>query len=421
MNEPVSGCPMSGATSEGWDHFRPFEHIGMTEFFAGKRAEQPVFWDDGLQCWIVTRRDDVREVLSNADRFSAENVHDPITPFPPELVAYLSQNRFTREKTQANCDRPKHTRIRKSAQAFLNMRNFRALEPRVRELTLVAIDQIKGKPRVDLVDDFAYELPARVIFQLLGVPEIEARQIKVWADSRFNMISGTATFEEKMEAGRQMIDFWTFCENIVAERLENPGEDYPSHLLAIHKQDPDVLSINEIKNLIFGILLAGHETTTNSIGTTMHFLLTNRDQWQQIVDDPSLIPNAVEEGLRIGPPVVAWRRKAKEDVELGGVSIPAGAPLLMSIASANRDEGHYDGPDAFDVTRENARDHVSFGYGWHFCLGAPLARLELKVVLEELTRAFPNMALVPDQDPSWQKTILVRGPGTLLVDLNEGA
>lgn len=417
MNEHVSGCPMS----QGWDHFRPFEHVGMAEFFATKRAEQPVFWDEGMQMWIVTRREDVREVFSDPDRFSAENVHDPITPFPPELVAYLQQNSFTREKTQANCDRPKHTRIRKSAQAFLNMRNFRALEPKVRELTRAAIDKIKDKGRVDLVDDFAYELPARVIFQLLGVPEIEARQIKVWADSRFNMISGTASFEEKMEAGRQMIDFWTFCENIVADRLKNPGDDYPSHLLAIHKDDPEALSINEIKNLIFGILLAGHETTTNSIGTTMHFLLTNRDQWQKLVDDPSLIPNAVEEGLRAGPPVVAWRRKTTEEVELGGVTLPKGAPILMSIASANWDEDHFDDPAEFDVTREKARDHVSFGYGIHFCLGAPLARLELKVVLEELTAAFPDMTLVPDQDPGWQKTILVRGPGQLLVDLNGAA
>ncbi len=415
MSESHKTCPMT----QSWDRFRPFDHQGMNEFFACKRKEQPVFWDDGMQAWIVTRREDVRAVFSDPDTFSAVNVHDAITPFPPELVAYLRDNEFTREKTQANCDRPKHTRIRKASQGFLNMRQFRSLEPKIRELTRLAIGTLKGRGRVDLVDDFTYELPARVIFQLLGVPEIDARKIKEWADSRFNMISGTATFDERMEAGRLVVDFWRYCIALVEARQKEPGDDYPSHLLAIHKADPEALTLNEVKNLIFGVLLAGHETTTNSMGTVMHYLLTNRNEWQKIVDDPALIPNAVEEGLRAGPPVVLWRRRTIEETEIGGTAIPEGADILMSIASANRDEAHYDHGEDFDVTRENARDHVSFGYGIHFCLGATLARLELKIALEELTTAFPNMTLVPDEDTDWQKTVLVRGPGRLIVDLND--
>ena len=415
MSDRTTTCPIA----ERWDRFRPFDHQGMTEFFAGRRSAQPVFWDDGMQASIVTRRDDVRAVFSDPATFSAVNVHDPIIPFPPELVAYLRENEFTREKTQANCDRPKHTRIRKAAQGFLNIRNFKLLEPKVRELTKAAIEALKGRERIDLVDDFTYELPARVVFQLLGVPEIDARQIKEWADSRFNMISGSATFDERMEAGHSVIDFWRYCVALVEDRQVHPGDDYPSHLLAIHKTDPEALTLNEIKNLTFGVLLAGHETTTNSMGTVMRYLLINRDEWQKIVDDPALIPNAVEEGLCAGPPVVLWRRRTTRATEIGGIAILECADILMSIASANRDERHFDNGEAFDVSRENARDHVSFGYGIHFCLGANLARLELKVALEELSAAFPNMTIVPDQDPQWQKTILVRGPGRLMVDLNE--
>ncbi|WP_323763965.1 cytochrome P450 [Marinovum sp.] len=411
----LATCPHS----VDWSEFRPFEHDGMTEFFARKREEEPVFFDQGTGYWIVTRRDDVRAIFADPDRFSAANVHDPLTAYPPELVAYLKEEGFRRDKTQANCDRPKHTRIRQVAQSFLNIRQFKTREPQIREMVEAAVNKLRGRGRVDLVDDFAYELPARVLFLLLGVPDIDARKIKVWADSRFDMISGDADFEAKMEAGRQVMDFWNYCGAIIADRQKNPGDDYPSHLLAAHARDPDAISLGEIQNLTFGVLLAGHETTTNAIGNTMHMLLRDREEWDRLVNEPTLAPAYVEEGLRAGPPVVIWRRVTTEEVKVGDVTLPEGAPIMMSLASANRDEAHFACPHDFEGTRANARDHVSFGYGIHFCMGAPLAKLELKLVLELLSQAFPNMTLVPDTDPHWQRTILVRGPGRLLVDLNE--
>ena len=148
-------------------------------------------------------------------------------------------------------------------------------------------------------------------------------------------------------------------------------------------------------------------------------LLGNRDEWAKLVADATLAPRFVDEGLRAGPPVVIWRRQATEAVTLSGVEIPDGAKIMVSLATANRDETHFSCPHTFQGTRENARDHVSFGYGIHFCMGAALAKLELKLVLEMLSQAFPNMTLVPDSDPEWQRTILVRGPARLLVDLHK--
>lgn len=412
-NAPI--CPHNAE----WAEFRPYQHDGMAQFFTRKRREQPVFFDEGTGYWIVTRRDDVRAIFGDPDRFSAANVHEPLTPYPPELVEYLKAEGFRRDKTQANCDRPKHTRIRQVAQSFLNIRQFKTREPQIRALVDAAVDRLRGRGRVDLVDDFAYELPARVLFLLLGVPDIDARRIKVWADSRFHMISGDSDHAGKMEAGRQVIDFWNYCGELVEARRQQPGDDYPSHLLAAHDRDPESISLQEIQNLTFGVLLAGHETTTNAIGNTMHMLLADRPEWDRLVADPTLAPDYVEEGLRTGPPVVCWRRITTEPVTIGGVDLPAGAPILASLASANRDEDHFACPHQFQGTRENARDHVSFGYGIHFCMGAPLAKLELKLVLEALSQAFPRMTLVPDSDPDWQRTILVRGPGRLLVDLNE--
>lgn len=411
---------MSGTAQTGdWEEFRPFDHEGMAAFFERKRAEEPVFFDEATGYWIVTKRDDMRMIFGDPARFSATNVHDPLTPYPPELTQYLIDEGFRRDKTQANCDQPKHTRIRKAAQSFLNMRQFKAREPKIREMVAQAVDRLKGQGRVDLVGDFAYELPARVLFLLLGVPDIDARRIKVWADSRFNMISGDTDFAGQMEAGREVMDFWNYCGDIIKARQEAPGDDYPSHLLRIHKADPAAITLGEIQNLTFGVLLAGHETTTNAIGNTMHMLMENRAEWDKLVADPTLAPAFVEEGLRAGPPVVIWRRQTTQPVTLGGVDLPEGAKIMVSLASVNRDEDHFDCPHAFQGSRENARDHASFGYGIHFCMGAALAKLELKLVLEALSQAFPNMTLVKDAGLEWQRTILVRGPGQLLVDLNE--
>ncbi|MGB0928018.1 MAG: cytochrome P450 [Pikeienuella sp.] len=392
----------------------------MTAFFARQRAEAPVFFDEGLGYWIVTRRADARKIFGDPQTFSASNVHDPVNSFPPEVVQFLKDNNFSREKTQANCDQPKHTRIRKAAQGFLNMRQFKKREAQIEQMVEEAADALKGRGRVDLMGDFAYELPARVLFLLLGVPEVNARRIKVWADSGFMMISGNGTPEQVMEAAVQTLDLWTFCGDLIKARQKEPKDDYPSHLLALHAEDPDSITLNEIHNLTYGVLLAGHETTTNSIGTTLHMLLDQRDQWARLVADPELIKNAVEEGLRAGPPVINWRRRTTKPVTVGGVDLPEGAPLMISLCSINRDEDYFGPAETLDVARDNAGDHTSFGYGIHFCLGANLARMEIAMALRALTKRFPNMTLVPDTDPKWQPTLLVRGPAQVLVDLNEG-
>lgn len=410
-------CPVA---PHGWDGFQPHEHVGMTTFFETCRAEFPVFFDPGTGYWIITRREDVRAIFADPDTYSALNVHDPVRPFPPEVVALLKDGGFARDRTQANCDRPRHTRIRKASQSFLNLRQFKAREGVIADMVAEAVAKLRGQSQVDLVDALTYELPARVLFLLLGVPEVNARKIKTWADSRFKMISGDAQGEELMEAAREALDLWKFCGELIAARKKAPGDDYPSHLLALHAEDPEAITENEIHNLTYGVLLAGHETTTNAMGSILHGLLSDRTQWERLVADPSLIPNAVEEGLRAMPPVVSWRRKTTRAVTLSGVDIPEGAGLLMSLVSANRDECHFGEAESLQVDRSDARDHVSFGYGIHFCLGANLARLEIAALLRELVRVFPEMALVPDKDPMWHRTMLVRGPAHVIVDLNEG-
>jgi len=397
--------------------YRPFEHEGMYDFFKAARREEPVFYCPEIGYWVVTRRKDILPIFRDPDRFSASIALSPVTPFPDAMVRYLQENGFGAEQTQVNCDRPKHTRVRQVAAQFLNMKVYHSYEPQIRALVTDYVEELKGRNRVDIVDAMTYELPARVLFLLMGIPDSEARKIKEWADNRLLMTFGKLSEAELLEAGKGLLDFWRYCQRMIEDRQTAPKADYASKLLEVRDGDDSVLTLNEAASLVFGVLLAGHETTTNGLNNVLLELLRHRDQWERLVAEPDLIANAVEEGLRFSSSVIAWRRRALEDVEIGGVAIPKGSNILVALGSANHDESQFKDPEVFDVARKNAREHIAFGNGIHFCIGAPLARLEIRIVLETLTKTFPNMRLVPQQRLDWVETIAFRGPVRLMVDL----
>ena len=203
--------------------------------------------------------------------------------------------------------------------------------------------------------------------------------------------------------------------DLVKQKARSPGDDLPSMMLAARSDGERVLSHEEIANVVFGLLLAGHETTTNMAANAVQSLLENCESWAALVANPSDIRSAVEELIRYRPSVIAWRRKTKVAVEVAGTRIPAGAKLLLYLASGNRDESVFEQGEALDIGRRNARAHLSFGFGAHFCLGAPLARLELAIILEELTRRLPNLRLHERSPPAVIETIVFRGPKKLWV------
>ncbi len=410
----VASCPFQSIGRE----YAAFEHEPMYAFFSRVRPLAPIFYSDEIGYWVVTRRVDALTALRDHERFSAEIATQPVQPWPQQITGYLKQRNFTNEAVQVACDPPRHTRIRQIAARFLNVRQFSLYEEQFRQLVNSYLDRIEGQDEADLVDAIFYEFPAQVVFLLLGEDGFDPRKIKQWGDLRLNMIWGKPSDAELEAGARDLADFWDYTVNLVEERKKKPGNDYPSFLLEKRAGDDSVLTENEIKSLVFGLLLAGHETTTNAAGNITLELLRHPKQWRRIVADPALIPNAVEEGLRFASSVVTWRRTAKEDVIVAGQEIPKGSKILIALGSANRDESHFDEPEEFDVERDNPRDHLSFGNGTHACLGAPLARLELRILLEELTRRFPNMTLVPDQEIEWTKTISFRGPDKLRVRLH---
>ncbi|MEY3007958.1 MAG: hypothetical protein RI942_2300 [Pseudomonadota bacterium] len=399
--------------------FEPFRETGMHAFYQRARREQPIFFSEELGCFVLTRREDVLSVFGDSETFSAVNSQSPIRPFSDRVNRLLAEGGFTREPTQANTDPPKHTRIRSIASQFLNAKQFVRLRPQIVDLTRESIEAMRGEEAVDLVASLTYELPAKVLFLLLGAPPSDAYRVKQWADNRFNMVWGKISEDEEVAAAEALIDYWNYVKALVAEREESPGDDYASFLLEARGGDDDILSMNEIHSLIHGVMLAGHETTTNAASSLLLSLLENEGQWRMLCENPSLVPNAVEEGLRYRPPLITWRRRAKKACEIGGVKLPEGANILLSIVSANRDEDIFKNGEAFDITRGDARKHASFGYGIHFCLGAQLAKLELTILLHELSAVFPNLALIPGQEVAWPVNMGFRGPKSVWVELNE--
>jgi len=321
------------------------------------------------------------------------------------------------EPTQVNCDPPKHDRIRQVAGRFLNARRFVALEPDIRQLAHQALDALEGRIEIDLVADLVYEFPARVLFLLMGIAAEDAPRIKRWADYRLLITFGDLSPEEQRRGAEDMVAYWRYCVDLVADRRCRPRDDYASFLIE-HRADVEPhLTDNEITSLVFGLLLAGHETTTNLSANALLALLGHRPSWEAICREPSLIPGAIEEVLRTASSVVCWRRRTREATVVQGVTIPAGANVLLALGSANYDERLFPEPDRFDIRRGNAREHLSFGKGTHFCLGAPLARLELKVLLEEVTQRFPALTLADGQHVEYIRTIAFRGPKRLMARL----
>ena len=388
----------------------------LESVFRKARAESPVVYLEDIDFWAVTRFDSIKTILSDKERFSAEITLMPLSPLAEEAQQLLKDRNFCPRPTLSNNEREDHERIRRNAQiAFSPVRN-RKLEPYIRQLVNQAVDRFETDKHADLVKQMVYELPALVLFKLLGIPEEDVQQIKMWADSRLILSFGRPSVEEQLVAVEHLADYWDYCLDLVQKRLVSPQDDLPSDMLATRNGDDSILTIEDINNVVFGLLLAGHETTTNMSGNAILSLLQHRDCWNAIVENPSLIPNAVEECLRFRSSVVAWRRLALTDVEIEGVKIPKGNRLLCFLPSGNRDESRFENSEEFDIQRKDARTHISFGFGRHFCLGAPLARFELQIILEELGKRLPGLRLADDQDLMPVEAVQFRGPKELWVE-----
>jgi cytochrome P450 len=264
-----------------------------------------------------------------------------------------------------------------------------------------------GRDRADLVAEFAFPLPITVICELLGVPMADRESFRSWSNT---VVTGMAAGQSTVGAMQSLAGYIT---ELIADKRRHLGDDLLSELIAV-RDGGDRLSERELVAMVFLLLIAGHETTVNLIANGAYLLLTHPDQYQRLRADLSLVPAAVEEFLRYESPVeTTTPRFTAEPVEVAGVTIPAGEVVLVALSSANRDEGRFADPARFDIGRADS-SHLAFGHGIHFCLGAPLARLEGQVAFETLLTRLPGLELaVPRSELAWRPGILIRG----LVDL----
>ncbi|MEA2227102.1 MAG: hypothetical protein QOF04_732 [Solirubrobacteraceae bacterium] len=409
---PAPACPMHDVAKD----FRPFDLTDPFDFYARARAEEPVFFSEELDYWVVTRYEDIHAIFKDPKTFSSENTQAPYKARPPEVMQVLQDGGFTAYSGLSARQPPDHTRLRGFIKKAFTPRRVAALEPQIREMAIEMIDAFAPRGHGDWIADLAHDLPARVIFRLLGIPDEDVPKVKEWAASRVYMNFGDAPVSEQAHHARNLVAYWRYCNDLVQARFEEPKDDFPTDLVRVYQDGDDSITLEEMAGLVYTQLTAGHETTTALLGGGLKDLLLQRARWEELCADRSLIPTAVEEMLRISTPVFAWKRKVKQPATIGGIDVPEGANVLLLLGSANHDGATFDDPEQIDLHRANASRHLAFGHGIHFCLGAPLARLEAQVVLEELTERVPGMRLVEGQAFDYSRNSTFRCPVSVLVE-----
>ncbi|MGJ5177538.1 cytochrome P450 [Bradyrhizobium oligotrophicum] len=407
----LARCPYSDAAKD----FDPFEMRDPFTFYEWARAEAPVFFSEELKYFVVARHADIKAVFDDWRTFSSENAQAPLRPMCEEGKRIMREGGFTAYSGLSARVPPDHTRIRKLVQGCFGPRRFRAIEPEIKAIVNQAIDAFADRGHADFFREFAYDVPALVLFKLVGIPNADVPRVKSWAVSRALLTWGNLSDDEQVAHARNMVEYWTYCRELVCRRHDDPSDDLPGDLVRLQKEGAEI-SDEEIAGVLYSALFAGHETTTTLMANGMRELLQRRENWEAIVAEPQLIANAVEEVLRFSPSIVAWRRRALKDAQIGGVPVPKDSNILLLIGSANRDDTMFAAPDRFDVHRSDARSHLAFGYGIHSCVGQQLARIEFAIALGELTRRLPGLRLAADQTIDFVHNISFRVPTALRIE-----
>ncbi|WP_327739569.1 cytochrome P450 [Streptomyces nojiriensis] len=354
----------------------------------------------GERTWLVVGHEEARQALTHP-RLSKDWLGSQLfaSTMPVQAVA----------TSMLDTDPPRHTRLRRLVAREFTARRVESLRPRVRQITDELLDAMAARPdrRADLIASFAVPLPMTVICELLGVPGLDRQRFRCWSGEIVAPPDGVGADPRAVQ------EMTAYLFELVAAKAEDPGEDLLSALIRTRDEDGGRLSPDELIGMAFLLLVAGHETTVNLIGNGVRALLAHPGQLAALRADPDgLIDGAVEEMLRYDGPVQhATYRFAASDLELGGVTITAGSSVLVALAAADRDPARFaqPGPDVFDI-RRTGPGHLAFGHGIHFCLGAPLARMEGRIAIRSLLERFPDLAGDPEAGPpDWLPGTLMRG------------
>ena len=398
----------------------PFPH------YARMRDEAPVVFNELLGVYLVTRHDLVLQILRDPDTYSSA-FGITAMPLPSEdrqrMMDVIAEG-YPRVGTMLTVDMPEHTRYRRLVSKAFTPKVVAELEPEIRAITTRLIDSWIGQDRIEFVSRFAVPLPVEVIARALNVPDDRLDDFKRWSDDSIAGIGTDISLEERVRAERGVNEFQHYFAAELERRREHPQDDLLTRLVEarIDDDDDDVqdkrpLDMPEMLSIVQQLLVAGNETTTKLLTETIRLLAEHPDQWDALRADPSRAPKIVEEALRLSTPTQGMFRVVTRDHELAGVQIPKGARMVIVFASANRDAALYEDSDGFDPDREHLRDHLAFGKGIHFCLGANLSRLEGRVALEELSRRIATISLPASNEYRYFPSFMLRGLERLDVDV----
>jgi cytochrome P450 len=404
------------ATARKYDLYSDRFRAETYETFARMREEDAVFCQPGIDgetmLWFVTRHDDAVAVLLDDERFVRDPAlaltSDELTAFRsgmPEGLAFIDNHML-------NKDGEDHRRLRRLVTRAFTPRMVEQLRPGIQEIAEGLIDAVESRGEMDLVDEFAFPLPITVIAELLGIPVADRDRFRRWTNA---IVTPALTSEDMAQFGASVDEFVAYLRELFERRRSTPGDDLISALLQV-EEGGDTLSEEELFSMVVLLIIAGHETTVSLIGNAVLALLQHPDQREALERDPTRMSHAIEELLRYDGPVErTLNRWAATDVELGGQTIRRGEGVIVILGSADRDPSRFSEPDVLDFAREDVK-HLAFGRGSHYCLGAPLARLEAEIALTTLLRRLPGLRLVTSADELyWRPVPLFRSLASLQV------
>ena len=369
------------------------------DVFAKLRATEPVALDADTNTYAL---------LMHADIIWAER--------QPELFSSANGSRPNGEQQHSmiDADNPKHGEQRRLVAKGFTPKQMARYEQHVRDVLESLIDAAIEAQTFDVVTAIARPLPMTLIGEMLGIAPSDYELLQHWSDQMIQGADGPENITD--EVINAAVAWYMYFSELATNRTAAPGDDLISVLIGAHNND-GLLTFNEAQGNALLLLVGGNETTRNVISGGLQALLADRTQWEALVADPSLIPSAVEECLRWVTPIVSMSRVATRDIDVRGVTIPEGYQVLMMYPSANRDETVFEDPMRFDLHRD-PNPHIAFGFGPHFCLGSSLARLEIKVVLEELVKRIPTLHIADeDAEPTYKASSFVRGITELVVTI----
>lgn len=414
---PEAGAAERLAVGALFQPFAPgYQADPARAFYVEAHARAPVAYSPAFFAHLVTGHAEVTQVLREPVLFSSAKILEPVVPFAPEVLSVLTGGGvYPLPPALFNNDPPGHARARSLFSKAFTPAKVAGLEPQIRGFArALARDLADGPAQIELMQDFAFKLPMRVISALVGVPHEDMAQLKAWQDDWFRLYDPALDVDAKLKAAAGFVAYGDYYRDLLDRRRATPTDDLISALLRA-REGEDAFTTEEVISHLVILLFAGYETAASLMGSLVFELLSRPGLWEAVGHDAALQQAAIEETLRMHAPVQMEPRHATADAVIGGVEIPAGSSVFTFFGAANYDARVFPDPLAFDLKRPNGARHLGFGWGVHSCLGASLARLELRVGLQALRQAFPDLRLAEGAARSYLPSMFFRTPAAVRV------